>query len=74
MELFEHVDENCGQQEANTTLDTNTPARTSQGVWYDVYVRCDGANVKMYRDERGSDNEMTQAVTGDSRPLFGAGF
>ncbi len=46
MELFEHVDASCGEEEANTTLDTNSSAATSQGVWYDVYVRCDGANIQ----------------------------
>ena len=66
MELFEHVDPSCGEEEANTTLDTNSNATTSQGVWYDVYVRCDGANIEVWRAERGSGNELTQVLSTSS--------
>ena len=61
MELLEYVSPQCGGS-GDMTLDVNTDASSSQGVWYDVYVRCDGANIEVWRAQRGSGNEMTEVL------------
>jgi YD repeat-containing protein len=63
MELFEHIAPTCDTEEVNTTLDTNSNATTSQGVWYDVRVRYNGANITVWRAQRGMN---VRAVAGAS--------
>ena len=49
-------------------------ATSTQNTWYDVYVRCDGANITVYRAERGSGSEMTQVLSTSSSAVDGSGF
>jgi len=66
MDLFEHVPATCDTEAVNTALDTNSDATTSQGVWYDVHVRYDGANIQVWRAQRGSGAELTQVLSTSS--------
>jgi RHS repeat-associated protein len=66
MDLFEYVAATCDTEEVNTTLDTNSNATTSQGVWYDVYARYNGASIQVWRAQRGSGNEMAQVLSTSS--------
>jgi RHS repeat-associated protein len=66
MELYEYVAPTCDDEEVSTVLDTNSNATTSQGMWYDVRVRYDGANITVWRAQRGSGSEMTQVLSTSS--------
>ena len=35
-------------------------------MWYDVYVRCNGANIQVWRAQRGSGSEMAQVLSTSS--------
>ncbi len=56
-----------------TTLATSN-ATSTQNTWYDVYVRCNGANITVYRAERGSGSEMTQMLSTSSSAVRASGF
>ncbi len=56
-----------------TTLATSN-ATSAQNTWYDVYVRCDGANIQVYRAQRGSGSEMTQVLSTSSSAVNASGF
>lgn len=47
-----------------TNLDQNSQATTEQGKWYDVYLECEGANVKVWRGESGQ--AMTEVLSTSS--------
>jgi YD repeat-containing protein len=66
MDLFEHVKGESCEGDRNTTLDSNSNATSSQGTWYDVYVRCDGSNIQVWRAQRGSGNELAQVLSTSS--------
>jgi len=56
-----------GGQYSNLAVNYN--ATTSQGVWYDVYVRCDGSNMEVWRAQRGSGAELAQVLTTSSAAI-----
>lgn len=66
MLLYEHLDGGCNEEDIATVLDTNSSATTSQGVWYDVRVHYHGANITVWRAQRGSGNMMSQVLTTSS--------
>ena len=41
-------------------------ADTEEDTWYDVYVRCDGADIDVYRAERDSGDELELLLTTDN--------
>ena len=50
-------------------LDENTAAATTQDVWYDVYARCDGQDITVWRAQRGSGSEMAPVLSTSSAAL-----
>jgi RHS repeat-associated protein len=55
-----------------TVLTENTSATSTQDVWYDVYVRCDGANITVSRAQRGTGVEMAQVLSTSSAAVTSA--
>lgn len=74
MHLFEHLDGDCDEEDIDTVLDTNSNATTSQGTWYDVRVHYDGANITVWRAQRGSGNNMAQVLSTSSATLNSTTF
>ena len=57
-----------------TTLQTNTSASSNTGCWYNVYVRCDGQNVTVWRGTAEGGDPQTQVLSTSSAGVTTTGY